>query len=234
MTGKESALQPLRGIFVTGTDTGVGKTVVGAMLVRALVTQGVTVRPRKPVETGCAVDGDGNLLPADALALWAAAGEQEPLDAVCPFRFSAAFSPRRAAALAEMYLGVADLEESCRAGRGAEDFLLVEGAGGLLSPLATDGLNADLVLRLGLPLLIVVPDRLGSINHALLTLEAARARGLAVAAIVLNRGIADNGEMDNTRELASLSGMAVIEFPHEASPLAMDVAVQLAELMLLR
>ena len=225
----------MHGIFITGSDTGVGKTVVGAILAAALAARGATVRVRKPVETGCVPDADGRPVPADAQALWAAAGAAETLDAVCPFRFTPALSPRRAARLAAARLTLAGLEAACRAGVGRDDFLIVEGAGGLLSPIAEDGLNADLAVRLGLPLLIVVPDRLGAVNQALLTIEAARARGLALAALVLNSGSAGDGaDLGNAAEIAALGGMAPVEFPRAAAPLAGDVAAHLADRLLER
>lgn len=174
----------MRGLFITGTDTGVGKTHVGTALAGVLAARGWRVRARKPVESGCP-RLDGELKPQDAMAYAAVTGE--PLAAVCRYRLAAALSPERAARLEGMSYCLADLVAHCREGVGEGDFLLVEGAGGLLSPIAPDGLNADLALALGLPVLLVSADRLGAIHQVLVTAEAIARRGLTLAGVVLNR-----------------------------------------------
>lgn len=205
------------GYFLTGTDTGVGKTRVGTALAHGFAARGLDVRVRKPVESGCP-DVGGCLLPQDAEALRRAAGAREPLDAVCRVRLRAAVSPERAAAVERVDLHLARLREACSGPGG--DVLLVEGAGGFCSPVAADALNADLAAALGLPVVLVAADRLGSINHVLLTLEAIERRGLAVAALVLNRpqppSDAD-GAMDNAADIARWSGRAVHVLDHGAA-----------------
>jgi dethiobiotin synthetase len=197
------------GAFVTGTDTGVGKTTVACALARLLAERGVTVRPRKPIESGCAAR-DGRPFPADAAALRAAARSNEALAAVCPYPLAAPLAPPRAAVLAGQTITLADLERACRAGVGAEDFLLIEGAGGFLSPLAADARVADLATRLRLPMLLVVADRVGCLNHALLTVEALRVRGLTLAAVLLNRIAPDApAGMDNAADLAQWLGQPI-------------------------
>ena len=179
-----------RGIFITGTDTHVGKTQIGAALAHALSAtlrrQGQILRVRKPVESAATTTADG-LLAEDANTLRLAAGSSEPLQRICPYPLAAATSPQRAAELEGRSYSVAQLHHACMNSVNPQDFLLVEGAGGLLSPLCKDGLNADLAQHLGLPVLLVVADRLGCINHTLLTLEALAARDLKLQAIVLNR-----------------------------------------------
>lgn len=206
------------GLFVTGTDTGVGKTAVGAALARLLADRGVRVRPRKPVESGCVVEG-GAPVPADARCLRAAARSAEPLARVCPYALRAPVSPERAARLEGVDIDLAALERACRQDLDSGDFLLVEGAGGLLSPLAREGTVAELAVRLGLPVLLVVADRLGCINHALLSAEALAARGLALAAVVLNRPDAAGGpaEMDNAEDLARWLRQPVVRVPYCAA-----------------
>ncbi|MBU2768253.1 dethiobiotin synthase [Acidithiobacillus ferrivorans] len=190
------------GLFVTGTDTGVGKTWVAATLTRLLVQRGLRVRPRKPVESGCATGEDG-LLPQDAVALWEAAGSTELLQQVCAYPLRAALSPERAAVLEGRTLNLDQLVNACRSGVGADDFLLVEGAGGLLSPLAAGTTNADLAAALRLPVLVVAADRLGVINHTLLTVEALQHRALPLVGVVLNQtGPVTDPLMDNAADLA--------------------------------
>ena len=201
------------GFFITGTDTGVGKTRVGTALVHGLVARGLDVRPRKPVESGCGTGPDGEM-PLDAMALREAAGAREALDIVCRYRLRAAVSPERAAELEGIAFDVGDLEGACDAP--PRSLVVVEGAGGFLSPIARGALNADLASRLRLPVLLVAADRLGVINHALLTLEAIAARGLSVAGIVLSRtqAVVDPVPMDNARDLARWSGLPVHVLAH--------------------
>ncbi|TNF37112.1 MAG: dethiobiotin synthase, partial [Gammaproteobacteria bacterium] len=168
----------MKGIFITGTDTGVGKTHTGVQIVRALAQRQIRVVPRKPVESGCVRDGD-NLIPQDAQALKNAAGYQGSLASVCPFRFEPAISPLRAAHLAHQALATVKVTQACLNGVDTEkDFLLVEGAGGFYTPLCEDGLNADLAQALQLPVLLVAEDRLGCINQVLLNVQAIESRKL--------------------------------------------------------
>jgi dethiobiotin synthetase len=200
----------MRGVFITGSDTGVGKTYVGARLAARLVGRGLRVRPRKPVESGCP-RVDGLLQPQDAAAYHDAVSGAEPLQRICPYRFEAALSPERAAALAGVRLLLDDLRTACMKDVGAEDFLLVEGAGGFCSPIASDGLNTDLAVALGLPVLLVSADRLGAIHQVLVTAEAIARRGLELAGVVLNRlAPAQDPLLDNVADLARWLGREVI------------------------
>jgi len=153
------------GVFVTGTDTGVGKTVVATALVTALRERGVDVGVMKPCETGVGPDG-----PLDALALAAAAGEPDPIDAVCPWPLPVPAAPSVAAALAGRPLDLDAIGRAYRALAGRHAFTVVEGAGGLLVPIHEEASMADLAAGLDLPLLVVVRTALGTINHTLLTL----------------------------------------------------------------
>lgn len=203
----------IRGVFITGTDTGVGKTRVGCALAHLLTSRGETVCARKPVESGC-LDGPGGRFAKDAAALRLASGAREPLDLVCRYRLYAHLSPERAAALEGVAMSVDDLANACLDGVTADNFLLVEGAGGFYSPTADGGHNAHLAERLQLPLLIVAADRLGAINHTLLTVEAARTRGLHVLGVVLNQIVAPrDAEMDNRGEIARWLDVPVWRIP---------------------
>jgi dethiobiotin synthetase len=201
----------MRGIFVTGTDTGVGKTRVATAIAHALTARGIRVHARKPVESGV----DARTGPADAQALHEAAGAHETLERVCPLRLSAPLSPERAARLEGIALELDRLVASALDGVDDDGFVLVEGAGGLLSPIARDALNADLAQALRLPVLIVAADRLGTLNHTLLTVDAVRVRGLDVAGVVLNAPTAaDTEAMDNAGELTRWLGHDVLRLPH--------------------
>lgn len=194
----------MKGLFITGTDTGVGKTYIACALARALTVKNINVVPRKPVESGCQRQGQA-LIPADALALKQAAAYLGDLDLVCPYRFEPAISPDRAARLAGTPITIDRLKSACLKDTNPDtDFLLVEGAGGFYSPLCSDGLNADLAQTLGLPVLIVAEDRLGCINQILLTVEAIASKQLKIAAIILNhmKDSPQNSDMDNLSELA--------------------------------
>jgi len=168
------------GVFVTGTDTGVGKTVVTCALVRALRARGVDAGAMKPVETGVGEAG-----PLDALALQAAAGGADPLDDVCPQRFPLPAAPTVAARHAGTRVDLAAVDAAWSRLRARHAWLAAEGAGGLLVPAAEGVTMADLAARLGLPLLVVARGALGTLNHTRLTLEAARSRGLEVAGLVI-------------------------------------------------
>ncbi len=199
------------GLFVTGTDTGVGKTWVAAALARVLHRRGMRVRARKPVESGWT-----QAAASDAAQLREAAGAWEALDRVCRWRFPEPVSPALASRRSAAGLTVSRLAETCLAGEGG--FVLVEGAGGFLSPIAEDGLNADLALVLGFPVLVVAADRLGAVNHTLLTLEAVRRRRLHVAGVVLNAVQPEAGRLENAAEIHRLAGLAVASIPHGGDP----------------
>ncbi len=168
-------------LFVTGTDTGVGKTLVTAALAAALTRHGRRVGVVKPAETGCRPDAE------DARTLTAAARDDAPLDAVCPYRLPDPLAPMLAAERAGVVIDVDDLVRRVRRRAATVDVLLVEGAGGLLVPLARDASFADFAARLAARVVVVVGSRLGAINHALLTFDALAHRGMAMAGYVINR-----------------------------------------------
>lgn len=204
----------MRGVFITGTDTGVGKTFVGTALARLMTKRGLRVRVRKPVESGCVAAGN-QPFPQDAMALRAAAGDIDPIERVCPYRLSKPLSPERAAALEGINLELGQLHAACIRDVGSDDFLLVEGAGGFYSPMARGALNADLAGGLGVRVLLVVPDRLGAINHALLAVEAVRMRGLALAGVVLNQPeFPATADMDNAADIERWLHIPVFRLPY--------------------
>jgi dethiobiotin synthetase len=212
----------VRGLFVTGTDTGVGKTQVACALLRLWREAGLRPAPLKPAETGCQPD------PEDALALMReaepelsppspcpspASGRGDSLDVVCPYRFREPLAPAVAARLEGRVVEIGRVLVCAEQLSVGDRPLLVESAGGLLVPLTERETNADLAVRLGLPLLVVARAGLGTINHTVLTIEAARARGLRVAAVVLNRAssaTADPSEATNPAEIVRLTGVPVL------------------------
>ncbi|MCA9101333.1 MAG: dethiobiotin synthase [Planctomycetales bacterium] len=177
----------MRGLFITGTGTEIGKTRVAAMIVRALVADGHRVGVYKPAASGCRRE-DGAIVADDAVALWEAAGRPESLERVCPQRFLAPLAPHLAAAAEGRRIDEALLVDGAAYWRGKCDVLVVEGAGGLMSPLADEMYNADLAVALRLPLVVVTANVLGTIHQTLTTLIAAAAfdEGLPIAGIVLN------------------------------------------------
>jgi dethiobiotin synthetase len=179
----------LRGLFVTGTDTGVGKTVLAAALVAALRADGVDVAAFKPAVTG--VDEPDHDRPPDHELLAAAAGR--PPDEVTPERFGPAVSPHLAAELAGTALDPAALVAAARGLRA--DVVVAEGVGGLLVPLTLGYTIRDFAVDLGWPVVVAARPGLGTINHSLLTVEAARAAGLDVRAVVLTPWPAQPGAM---------------------------------------
>jgi dethiobiotin synthetase len=198
----------MRGAFVTGTDTGVGKTVVAAALTAALCARGLRVAPVKPVVTG--LDEPDPARPLDHVLLAAAAGV--PPASVTPLTFGPAASPHLAAALAGVAVQPATLVAAARAAAEGADVVIGEGAGGLLVPITTGYLMRDYALDLGLPLIIAARPGLGTINHTLLTLESARAAGLRVLAVVLTPWPAEPDAMlrSNRETIEALGAVPVV------------------------
>ena len=182
----------IRGLFITGTDTEIGKTYVAAMVARALVAVGHRVGVYKPAASGCD-RREGELVSGDALTLWQPAGSPGTLAEVCPQVFAAAKAPHLAARDEGKRLDASLLRRGLDVWLDRSDVVIVEGAGGLMSPLGEEEFVADLAYDLGFPLVVVAGNRLGAINHVLQTLiTAATFRdGLPVAGIVLNQAQAD-------------------------------------------
>lgn len=229
----------MRGLFVTGTGTGVGKTVVAGAIAAAIVAQGTRVAVFKPVVTGLDEPHDPDW-PADHELLAMASGGGQGLrrptdhardrdddhrqridpsaDDVAPRRFGPAVSPHLAADLAGEPLDPAELVAAARAKATTAEVIIAEGVGGLLVPLTLGYSVRDLALDIGLPLVIVARPGLGTINHTLLTVEAARAVGLEVAGIVMTPWPADPSgiQRSNRDTVARLAGVEVSTLPQIA------------------
>jgi len=175
------------GLFVTATDTDAGKTAVAVAIVAELVAAGHRAGVYKPVATGVSRDVTGLPVPeSDPSRLWHAAGRPLTLEAVCPQAFTLPIAPAWAARAEGRAVDELLLRTGVDVWRDASDLVVVEGAGGLFSPLADTTLNADLARDLGLPLVVVDAARLGAIGRVLAVVRAARAEGLSVAAVVLS------------------------------------------------
>lgn len=246
----------MRGLFITGTDTGVGKTVLSASLLAAIVASGGRAHAHKPIVTGVPETADGwpadglpagggpdDGLPADGLPAdewpadeWPAdhvlLGQMcgMPAEQVAPRRYQPAVSPHLAAALAGRPIAPEEVIDSAliavQRATEAQAHLIVEGVGGLLVPLTEELLVRDLASQLGLPLLIAARATLGTINHTLMTIEAARTAGLAVRAVVLTPWPDEPDPImrSNMQTIASHGQVQVATLPHVSRPCARELA----------
>jgi dethiobiotin synthetase len=188
------AVRAACGLFVVGTDTAVGKTFVASRIAAALARQKVRVGVYKPAASGCRRVGRA-LVSDDAIALWEAAGRPGELKAVCPQRFAAPLAPHLAAKEERKEIDSRLLRRGVEYWRRRSDIVIVEGAGGLMSPVGERDYVADLAAEFGYPLIVVAPNRIGAINSTLLTLigAASHARPLSIAGIVLNDVVPPDG-----------------------------------------
>jgi dethiobiotin synthetase len=213
------------GIFITGTDTGVGKTFFACGLAALLKESGYKVGVMKPVETGC--DEGGKLVPQDAVALKEASGCELPLEQICPYQFREPLAPSVAAEREGARIDIDRLMSGYSKISATHDITIVEGAGGLLVPLLPSYTYADFAKALKLPIIVVAANKLGAINHLLLTLEHASCKGLSVWGYILN-GISNVKSLaaDTNREVLSgltgvqcLGELPFIETAQETFPL---------------
>jgi len=177
-----------KGIFVTGTDTGVGKTVVTACLVSLLSNKGLDVAVMKPIETGCP-KRNGRLVPRDATFLKEVSHSKDDLSLINPYRFSKPLAPLIAAEIDHKEIKTGKISSAYNTLRKSHDIIFVEGAGGLLVPLTRKLTNLDLVLELNIPMIVVVGSKLGAVNHTLLTLNWATEKGVKILGLLINQPI---------------------------------------------
>lgn len=205
----------MRGVFVTGTDTGVGKSVVAAAVCAALAAEGRRVAAFKPVVTGTDEPPPDGWPPDHELLAVAASAGQSP-EEVAPHTFGPPVSPHWAAELAGRALEPAQLVAAARQAGERADALVCEGVGGLMVPLTPGYLVRDLAMDLGLPVVVAARTGLGTISHSLLTVEAARAAGLAVAGVVMTPWPAQPRpiELSNRETVERLAGVPVTGLPH--------------------
>lgn len=194
------------GIFITGTDTGVGKTVIASALATYMNSCGHKVSVMKPIETGCFIRSN-ILVPSDGMKLKYAAGSNDLLSNIAPVRFKNPLAPMPAAKLEKKPVDIKRIEQCFHSLQRESDFIIVEGLGGILVPISKGYSVRDLIKKLELPLLIVARPVLGTLNHILLTVEAARKEKIEVKAIVLSgfnnktKNIAERTNPDVLKEL---------------------------------
>ncbi len=198
-------------LYFAGTDTDVGKTYVAAMATRELRHSGNRVAVYKPVASGCILD-DGRVVSDDAIKLWEASGRELAIEAICPQRFLAPLSPPAAARREGKTVDVALLVAGLDAVSAEADYVVIEGAGGLMSPLADDLLNSDLARQIGAKVIIVASNRLGTIHQVLSTVTAAAALQLSVAGIVLNQTepVADDAAIENAAAISRFTRVPIL------------------------
>lgn len=199
----------MRAVFVAGAHTDVGKTWVCCALLKAARARGCSVDALKPVVSGYLPSTATDTDPGRLLAALGRDLSVEALEAMSPLRFEAALSPPMAARLEGVTLTLADLLAVCRPVLAAQtaDLLLVEGAGGVMSPMAQDATGLDLQLALGLPTILVGGSYLGGVSHTLTALEVLRARGLAVLGVVVSQS-ADPDAPDFPQTVAAIARFA--------------------------
>lgn len=206
----------MNGLFVTGTDTGVGKTFVAAALLAGLREGGIDAVPAKPVQTGCTRQGDSLSAPdldfcLDAAGLQPDAEERRRM---CPCRFEAACSPHLAASIARSPISVPALRDAVADLASRRDCVIVEGAGGVMVPLNDRQTSLDLMAELKLPVILVARPSLGTLNHTFLSLHALRDSGLIVAAIIVVDTVNTKWtyiEEDNLQVLTRHAGVPVVD-----------------------
>lgn len=183
-------------VFITGTDTGVGKTLIAAIIAMFLKDKGVDVGVMKPFETGAKSYG-GEMLLEDASALKAAAGVDDPLELICPYCFETPASPAEAARVEGKRIDLKKVKEALEELSKRHDLLIIEGAGGLLVPITERMTFSDLIKELGLEVILIARNCLGTINHTLLSLYHCKREGIKVLGYILNKV---NSKRDGTED----------------------------------
>ncbi|CAC9593082.1 Dethiobiotin synthase BioD (EC 6.3.3.3) [uncultured Gammaproteobacteria bacterium] len=198
----------MKGLFVSGSGTEVGKTFIAERLVR-LLSKTRSVAVRKPIESDCKTL-DEQLVTKDAVALQKASNVAEDINRICCYQFTQCCSGESASSASGVTIGLTDLVKACQ----SDHYVMVEGAGGLLSPIAQDTLNIDLATALQLPLVLVVKDELGAVNQALLVIKAAEQYKLEIACVVLNQ--IKGNTLDNASVIRRYSSCEVVVYNDEA------------------
>ena len=201
-----------KGIFITATDTGVGKTVIAAGLAMVLKAKGMKVGVMKPIATGCSGDNPKRLISMDAVYLFEAA-ENEYARLTSPVRFRNPIAPSVASVYEQKEIDLDYVRRAYEELQKHYDFVIIEGIGGILVPIKKKYLVANMIREMGLPIVIVSHASLGAINHTLLTVDAALMRGFVIRGIIFNRAPIVNyslAEMTNPRVIHDLTGLPIL------------------------
>ena len=207
-----------KGIFITGTDTGVGKTVVAGGIAAALKCRNTDIGVMKPLESGCRLK-DNTLLPEDALLLKEMSGSSDPLEKICPYRFKNPVAPGVAAKMEGIEIKLDELNNLYLELEEKHDMMIVEGAGGLLVPVYENFLYSDLIKLFDLPIIVVAASKLGVINHTLLTVRHAQSLGIKVLGIVINHtsnchGIAEKTNPGVIENFLNIPVLGIVPYLH--------------------
>jgi dethiobiotin synthetase len=220
-----------RGIFITGTDTGVGKTFAAAAIARLLRNRGINVGVMKPVTSGC-TEMNGKRMSEDAEILAWGAGV-DPVDPdIAPYCLAAPIAPSVAAAMEGIRLDFGRIGDAFDRLAARHEFMIVEGAGGLMAPLAGGLMVADLIVRLALPALVIARPDLGTVNHTILTCYAAKQLGIEIKGVIINNypEIPDRAAESAPHLIDSLSGAPLLGiFPHLEGDDPKGIVERLAE-----
>ncbi len=206
------------GIFITGTDTGVGKTFISCKILKCLKERGFNVGVMKPIETGCKKRGN-KLFPQDATMLKMASGVKETIDSIVPYRFRYPLSPLMAAELERRRISINRIKKLYFKISKKYDLTILEGAGGLLVPIKNNFTYLDLIKNLNLSVIIIAPNRLGVINHVLLSISILKYNRITPLCIILNnltprKDIAKNTNLWALKKI--IKGIRIYSFPYQS------------------
>ena len=217
----------MNGIFITGTDTGVGKTVVAAGIAAAMRARGINVGVMKPIHTGCKTR-KGKLVPTDSLFLARSASADDPIGLITPYIFSEPLAPYAAAIKNNVVIDIERIIKSFKILCARHDYVIVEGIGGVMAPITERFYVAGLIKRLKIPALIVTRPELWTINHTMLTIGCLRERKVPVKGIVINysrRRKNTPAEKSCRKTLEKLSGIPIIGI----TPYIPDLRIKLSD-----
>lgn len=205
----------MTGVFITGTDTGVGKTMISAALAFGLRRKNIDVGVMKPIACG-GVKMDGHFVSEDALVLKEIAGVDDPIKFINPVCFKTPIAPYPASLLENKKVDLKKVYLSYERLADKHDFLIVEGIGGILVPIKRNYFVIDLIKELDLPVIVVCRPNIGTVNHTLLTVNALQARNIRILCLVFNRtslSAKDSSEKSNSNIINNLTDIPVVEFP---------------------
>ncbi|MBI5181916.1 MAG: dethiobiotin synthase [Nitrospirae bacterium] len=207
-----------KGIFISGTDTGVGKTVVAGGLACTLKREGLDIGVMKPVQTGCAAKKGSGFIAPDTEFLIRISGVKDKINLVAPYRLKEPLAPSVAAEAEDRVIDIKKIVSAYNLLTQKHNFIIVEAAGGILVPIWEDFLFIDLIKRLSLPIIIVARIGLGTINHTLMTVRCARSAGIEIIGIIFNHtnnikdGIAEKTNPDIIKRLCNIPILGIIPF----------------------